>query len=69
VPVLACHGKDSNYDVMVVLEELASVVVGSGQDARQVAAPRPGDLMAELNVSPARAPKRWESSGRRVRAI
>jgi thioredoxin reductase (NADPH) len=41
---------DSNYDVMVVIEGLVSVVVGSGQDARQVALQRPGDLMAELNL-------------------
>jgi thioredoxin reductase (NADPH) len=41
---------DSNYDVMVVLEGLVAVVVGSGQDARQVAIQRPGDLMAELNL-------------------
>ena len=41
---------DSSYDVMVVLEGLVSVVAGSGQDARQVAVQRPGDLMAELNV-------------------
>ena len=41
---------DSNYDVMVVLEGLVSVVVGSGRDTRQVAVQRPGDLMAELNV-------------------
>jgi thioredoxin reductase (NADPH) len=41
---------DSNYDVMVVLEGLVAVVVGSGQDARQVAVQRPGDLMAELNL-------------------
>jgi thioredoxin reductase (NADPH) len=41
---------DSNYDVMVVLAGLVSVVVGSGQDAREVAVQRPGDLMAELNL-------------------
>jgi thioredoxin reductase (NADPH) len=41
---------DSSYDVMVVLEGLVSVVVGSGREAREVAVQRPGDLMAELNV-------------------
>jgi thioredoxin reductase (NADPH) len=41
---------DSSYDVMVVLEGLVSVVVGSGQEARQVAVQRPGDLMVELNL-------------------
>ena len=41
---------DSNYDVMVVLEGLVSVVVGRGQDEREVAVQRPGDLMAELNL-------------------
>ena len=41
---------NSNYDVMVVLEGVVSVVVGTGQDERQVALQRPGDLMAELNL-------------------
>jgi thioredoxin reductase (NADPH) len=41
---------DSNYDVMVVLEGLVAVVVGSGQEERQVAVQRAGDLMAELNL-------------------
>ena len=40
----------SSYDVMVVLEGSVSVVVGSGQEARELASQRPGDLMAELNV-------------------
>ena len=41
---------DSNYDVMVVLEGVVSVVAGSGQDAREVVEQRPGDLMVELNL-------------------
>jgi thioredoxin reductase (NADPH) len=41
---------DSNYDVMVVLEGLVAVVVGSGREERDVAVQRPGDLMAELNI-------------------
>jgi thioredoxin reductase (NADPH) len=41
---------DANYAVMVLLEGLVSVVVGSAQETRQVAVQRPGDLMAELNV-------------------
>jgi thioredoxin reductase (NADPH) len=41
---------DSNYDVMVVLEGLVSVVAGSGQNAREVVEQRPGDLMVELNI-------------------
>jgi thioredoxin reductase (NADPH) len=41
---------DSNYDVMVVLEGVVSVVAGSGQDGPEVAVQRPGDLMVELNL-------------------
>jgi thioredoxin reductase (NADPH) len=41
---------DSSYDVMVVLKGSVSVVVGSGEEARDLAMQRPGDLMAELNV-------------------
>jgi thioredoxin reductase (NADPH) len=40
----------SDYDVMVVLEGLVSVVTGSGHDVRELAVQRPGDLMAELNL-------------------
>jgi thioredoxin reductase (NADPH) len=41
---------DSDYEVMVVLEGLVSVVVGSGPETREIAVQRPGDLMAELNL-------------------
>ena len=41
---------DSNYEVMVVLEGLVSVVVGTGPEAREIAVQRPRDLMAELNL-------------------
>lgn len=41
---------DSNYEVMVLLEGLVSVVAGSGHDARVVAVQRPRDLMVELNL-------------------
>jgi thioredoxin reductase (NADPH) len=64
VAMLSRHGKvrsievgevlwgrgDANYDVMVVLEGLVSVVAGTGLEARELAVQRPGDLMAELNV-------------------
>jgi thioredoxin reductase (NADPH) len=41
---------DSDYDVMVLLEGVVSVVVGGEQDTRQVAVQRSGDLMVELNL-------------------
>ena len=41
---------ESNYDVMVVLEGLVSVVMNGGPQAREVAVQRPGDLMVELNL-------------------
>lgn len=41
---------DYQYDVMVVLEGSVSVIVGSGEDARELVRQGPGDLMVELNL-------------------
>ena len=41
---------DATYDVMVVLEGSVSVVVGSGDDLRELVRQGPGDLMVELNA-------------------
>jgi thioredoxin reductase (NADPH) len=41
---------DDYYDVMVVLEGRVSVVVGSGEDMRELVSQGPGDLMVELNL-------------------
>jgi thioredoxin reductase (NADPH) len=41
---------DETYDVMVVLEGSVSVLVGSGEDTRELVSQGPGDLMAELNL-------------------
>jgi thioredoxin reductase (NADPH) len=64
VALLARHGKmrstaegevlfgegDEEYDVMVVMEGSVSVVVGSGEEARELVSQGPGDLMVELNL-------------------
>ena len=41
---------DAHYDVMVVLEGSVSVLVGSGEDPRELVSQGPGDLMVELNL-------------------
>jgi thioredoxin reductase (NADPH) len=41
---------DTSYDVMVVLEGSVSVLVGSGEDVRELARQTVGDLMVELNL-------------------
>jgi thioredoxin reductase (NADPH) len=41
---------ESNYDVMVVLDGVVSVVMNRELDAREVAVQRPGDLMVELSL-------------------
>jgi thioredoxin reductase (NADPH) len=41
---------DKTYDVMVVLEGRVSVVVGSGEEERELVRQGPGDLMVELNL-------------------
>jgi thioredoxin reductase (NADPH) len=48
--VLFEQGEVPSYDVMVVLEGSVSIVLGRGEDARELALMLPGDLMAELNV-------------------
>ena len=47
--VLFRQGNET-YDVMVVLEGSVSVVVGSGEDTRELVRQGPGDLMVELNL-------------------
>jgi thioredoxin reductase (NADPH) len=47
--VLFRQGNET-YDVMVVLEGTVSVVVGSGEEARELVRQGPGDLMVELNL-------------------
>jgi thioredoxin reductase (NADPH) len=44
------HGDVPSFDVFVVLEGSVSVVVGSGEEARELVLLRPGDLLAELNI-------------------
>ena len=41
---------DETYDVMVVREGTVSVLVGSGQQERELVRQGPGDLMVELNL-------------------
>jgi thioredoxin reductase (NADPH) len=41
---------DETYDVMVVLEGSVSVLVGSGEEERELVRQAPGDLMVELNL-------------------
>jgi thioredoxin reductase (NADPH) len=41
---------DETYDVMVLREGTVSVVVGSGEDGRELVTQGPGDLMVELNL-------------------
>jgi thioredoxin reductase (NADPH) len=41
---------NAGYDVMVVLEGSVSVLVGDGEEARELARQGPRDLMVELNV-------------------
>jgi len=41
---------DDRYDVMVVLEGRVSVMVGTGEDTRELVSQGPGDLMVELNL-------------------
>jgi thioredoxin reductase (NADPH) len=64
VELLARHGRvrptargevlfrdgDETYDVMVVREGTVSVLVGSGEEERELVTQGPGDLMVELNV-------------------
>jgi thioredoxin reductase (NADPH) len=47
--VLFQQGNET-YDVMVVLEGMVSVLVGRGEEKRELVRQGPGDLMAELNV-------------------
>jgi thioredoxin reductase (NADPH) len=47
--VLFRQGNET-YDVMVVLEGMVSVLVGSGEEERELVRQGPGDLMVELNV-------------------
>jgi thioredoxin reductase (NADPH) len=47
--VLFRHGNET-YDVMVVLEGMVSILVGSGEEQRELVRQGPGDLMVELNV-------------------
>ena len=41
---------DPAYDVMVVLEGSMSVLVGVGEEERELVSQGPGDLMVELNL-------------------
>ena len=41
---------DAAYDVMVVLAGSVSVLVGAGEEERQLVTQGPGDLMVELNL-------------------
>ena len=41
---------DAAYDVMVVLAGSVSVLVGSGEEERELVSQGPGDLMVELNL-------------------
>jgi thioredoxin reductase (NADPH) len=41
---------DASYDVMVMLEGVVAVVIGSGEEARELAIQKPRDLMVELNI-------------------
>jgi thioredoxin reductase (NADPH) len=41
---------DAAYDVMVVLEGSVSVLVGAGEEERELVTQGPGDLMVELNL-------------------
>ena len=64
VELLAAHGEvrpttvgqvlfregDASYDVMVVLEDSVSVLLGSGEEERELVRQGPGDLMVELNL-------------------
>ena len=47
--VLFRQGNET-YDVMVVLEGRVSVLVGSGEEERELVSQGPGDLMVELNL-------------------
>jgi thioredoxin reductase (NADPH) len=47
--VLFQQGSET-YDVMVVLEGTVSVLVGSGEEERELVTQGPGDLMVELNL-------------------
>jgi thioredoxin reductase (NADPH) len=47
--VLFRQGNET-YDVMVVLEGTVSVLVGSGEEERELVSQGPGDLMVELNL-------------------
>jgi hypothetical protein len=44
---------DAGYDPMVVLAGRVAVLVGSGEDTRELVGQQPGDLMVELICSPA----------------
>src|SRR5258708_10220585 len=44
------HGDIPSFDVFVVLEGSVSVVVGSGEEARELVLLRPGDLGVGLHV-------------------
>ena len=64
VDLLARHGRvrptaagdvlfrqgNETYDVMVVLEGMVSVLIGSGEEERELVRQGPGDLMVELNL-------------------
>jgi thioredoxin reductase (NADPH) len=41
---------DAAYDVMVVLAGSVSVLIGAGEEERELVSQRPGDLMVELNL-------------------
>ena len=41
---------DASYDVMVVREGTVSVLVGTGEEERELVTQGPGDLMVELNL-------------------
>ena len=41
---------DADYDVMVVLAGSVSVLIGAGEEERELVSRRPGDLMVELNL-------------------
>ena len=48
-PVLFRQGSET-YDVMVVREGTVSVIVGNGEEERELVKQGPGDLMVELNL-------------------
>src|SRR5262245_13669840 len=41
---------DATYDLMVLLEGLVAVVVGTGDAQRELVRHRPGDIMADLSI-------------------